>query len=142
MLRNFFITAWRNLWKSKVFSAINISGLAIGVAAFLLIVNYLWFQYSFDNFKEPITLETVAGLAALSIPAFCMYFKKRTKKTYIDFLNELRISHACKQLTDTNAGIEEICYECGFNTLTHFHRQFRKLKGRTPLQYRVSMQKY
>lgn len=51
MIKNYFKTAWRNLWKNKVFSAINILGLAIGIAAFLHIVNYLRFQYSFDDFN-------------------------------------------------------------------------------------------
>lgn len=51
MLRSYFKTAWRNLLKNKIFSAINILGLAIGIAAFLLIVNYLRFQYSFDDFN-------------------------------------------------------------------------------------------
>src|SRR5438477_13069032 len=51
MIKNYLITAWRNLLKNKTFSAINILGLAIGIAAFLLIVNYLRFEYSFDNFN-------------------------------------------------------------------------------------------
>lgn len=50
MLRNYFITAWRNLLKNKVFSAINIFGLSVGIAAFLLIANYLRFEYSYDAF--------------------------------------------------------------------------------------------
>lgn len=49
MLKNYFKTAWRNLLKNKTFSAINIFGLAIGVAAFLLIVNYIRFEYSYDE---------------------------------------------------------------------------------------------
>jgi putative ABC transport system permease protein len=51
MIRNYFKSAWRNVLKNKTFSAINIVGLAIGMAAFLLIVNYLRFQYSFDKFN-------------------------------------------------------------------------------------------
>jgi len=51
MFRNYFKTAWRNLLKNKTFSTINILGLAIGIAAFLLIVNYLRFEYSFDNYN-------------------------------------------------------------------------------------------
>src|SRR5215203_2615361 len=51
MFRNYFKTAWRNVLKNKTFSIINVLGLAIGIAAFLLIVNYLRFQYSFDNFN-------------------------------------------------------------------------------------------
>lgn len=51
MFRNYLKTAWRNLLKNKTFSAINILGLSIGIAAFLLIVNYLRFEYSFDDFN-------------------------------------------------------------------------------------------
>src|SRR5215831_5495609 len=51
MIRNYLIIAWRNLWKNRIFSAINILGLAIGVAAFLLIINYLRFEYSYDDFN-------------------------------------------------------------------------------------------
>ena len=54
MFKNYFKTGWRNLLKNKVFSAINVLGLAIGIAAFLLIVNYLRFEYSFDDFNVNI----------------------------------------------------------------------------------------
>ncbi len=52
MIKNYLKTAWRNLWKNKTFSAINIFGLSIGVAAFLLIINYLRFEYSYDDKHE------------------------------------------------------------------------------------------
>jgi putative ABC transport system permease protein len=52
MIKNYFIIAWRNLWKNKTFSAINIFGLSVGVAAFLLIINYLRFEYSYDDAHE------------------------------------------------------------------------------------------
>lgn len=52
MIKNYLITAWRNLLKNKIFSAINVFGLALGIAAFLLIINYLRFEYSFDDFNE------------------------------------------------------------------------------------------
>ena len=51
MIKNYLITAWRNLLKNKTFSTINVLGLAIGIAAFLLIINYLRFEYSFDDFN-------------------------------------------------------------------------------------------
>jgi len=94
------------------------------------------FQYTIDYFHEPITLTAVAGSAGMSVPAFCNYFKKSTKKTYIDFLNEVRIGNACKLLMDTQKSIEEICYESGFNTLTNFNKQFIKVKKITPSKYR------
>jgi AraC-type DNA-binding domain-containing proteins len=86
------------------------------------------FQYTIENFQEPISLADVASTAGMSIPAFCNYFKKSTKKTYIDFLNEIRIGHACKLLTDTQKPVLEICYESGFNTLANFNKQFLKMK--------------
>jgi len=81
-------------------------------------------QYTIDYFQEPVTLEDVAKNVAMSIPAFCNYFKKSTKKTYIDFLNEVRVGYACKQLIDTQNNIASICYDSGFNTLANLINNF------------------
>jgi AraC-like DNA-binding protein len=94
------------------------------------------FQFTMDNFKEPIQLSQVAGIAAMSVPAFCNYFKKSTRKKYIDFLNEIRIGYACKLLLDGQAGIADVCFESGFNTLAHFNKQFMRIKNMTPSKYR------
>lgn len=96
------------------------------------------FQFTIDSFKEPITLEQVAALACMSVPAFCKYFKRSTKKTYIDFLNEVRIGYACHLLIESKKAVLDICYESGYNSLANFHKQFLKVKGLTPLQYRKS----
>lgn len=94
------------------------------------------FQFTIDNFQESITLGDVAATAGMSVPAFCSYFKKCTKKTYVDFLNEVRIGHACKLLIDTQKSVLEISYESGFNTLANFNKQFLKLKQLTPSGFR------
>lgn len=94
------------------------------------------FQFTIDNFQEPITLNDVAGTAGMSVPAFCSYFKKCTKKTYIDFLNEIRIGHACKLLIDTQKTVLDISFDSGFNTLANFNKQFLKVKQQTPSGYR------
>lgn len=95
------------------------------------------FQYTMENFKEPIQLSAIASIADMSIPAFCNYFKKSTRKKYIDFLNEVRIGYACKLLTDNSqTTVEGTCYESGFNTLANFNKQFLKVKGMTPSKYR------
>ncbi len=94
------------------------------------------FQFTIDSFRDPITLPQVAGIACMSVPAFCNYFKRSTKKTYIDFLNEVRIGYACHLLQETNKTVLDICYESGYNTMTNFHKQFLKHKQYTPLQYR------
>lgn len=96
-------------------------------------------RYTIEHFQDPIALGEVAANAAMSVPAFCSYFKKCTKKTYIDFLNEVRVGHACKQLIDTQNNIAAVCYESGFNTLANFNKQFLRVKGLTPSAYRKSM---
>lgn len=94
------------------------------------------FRYTMDHFRLGVKLADVAEIAGMSIPAFCNYFKKSTKKTYIDFLNEVRIGHACKLLIDTDLNIINICYESGYNTLANFNKQFMKIKQLTPSRYR------
>ena len=96
----------------------------------------LIFQFTMDNFKRPIMLNEVAGIAGLSVPAFCNYFKKSTKKKYIDFLNEVRIGFASKLLIDSQDSIVSICFDSGFNTLAHFNKQFIKIKKMTPSKFR------
>jgi putative ABC transport system permease protein len=87
MLRNYFKTAWRNLWKNKTFSAINILGLSFGIAAFLLIVNYLRFEYSYDDahtkkdriFRVPMRVSEKDGKEqtfAFTFPAVAPALKK------------------------------------------------------------------
>jgi len=98
------------------------------------------FQYTMENFKEPIKLSLIANKAGMSIPAFCSYFKKRTKKTYIDFVNEVRVGYACKLLLTTQTSVLQICFECGFNTVANFNRQFLKIKKATPSQYRKKLE--
>jgi AraC-like DNA-binding protein len=72
----------------------------------------------------------------MSIPAFCNYFKKSTKKTYNIFLNEIRISYSCKLLSEGNMNISSICYESGFTSLANFNKQFKKIKHHSPSCYR------
>jgi AraC-like DNA-binding protein len=76
----------------------------------------------------------------MSIPAFCSYFKKRTKKTYIDFVNEVRVGYACKLLLTTQMSVLQVCFDCGFNTVANFNRQFLKIKKTTPSQYRKKLE--
>src|SRR6188768_2169815 len=87
MIKNYFKTAWRSLWKNKTFSAINIFGLSVGVAAFLLIINYLRFEYSYDDahekkdriFRVPMMAKEKAGKEqtfAFTYPAVAPALKK------------------------------------------------------------------
>jgi len=93
------------------------------------------FQYIMDNFQQPIKLESAAAVANLSVSAFCRFFKVRTRKTFSQFVNELRISMACKKLLMDDISISEICYEVGFSNLSNFNRQFKKITKFTPSQF-------
>jgi AraC-like DNA-binding protein len=92
-------------------------------------------EFTVDNFHKEINLDQVAEVAHLTTSAFCRYFKQRTKKSYIDYLNEFRISHARKLLIDSGLGVGQICFECGFNNLSNFHRLFKRLTNLSPMQY-------
>ncbi|MDB5278412.1 MAG: AraC family transcriptional regulator [Ferruginibacter sp.] len=93
-------------------------------------------DFSFKRYLTPVTLQQVADVADMSIPTFCRFFKKNIKKTYFDFIQDLRISHACKLLTNSNKPVMEICYESGYNSWAHFSKQFKQVKQLTPSQYR------
>jgi AraC-like DNA-binding protein len=92
-------------------------------------------EFTFKEFQRPITLTEVAGLANLTPEAFCKYFKTRTRKTYINFLNEIRVNHACRLLTEDKS-ISGICYDCGFMNLSNFNRIFKKIKHVSPGEWR------
>ena len=92
-------------------------------------------EFTFKEFQRPITLKEVAALANLTPEAFCKYFKTRTRKTYINFLNEIRVNHACRLLTEDKS-ISGICYDCGFMNLSNFNRIFKKVKQVSPGEWR------
>ena len=92
-------------------------------------------EFTFKEFQRPITLKEVAALANLTPEAFCKYFKTRTRKTYINFLNEIRVNHACRLLTEDKS-ISGICYDCGFMNLSNFNRIFKKIKHVSPGEWR------
>jgi len=94
------------------------------------------YKYVIDNLQGTINLDTAASIINLSRPAFCRYFKKRANKSFIRFLNEIRIGQACRLLVNENSSVAEICYGCGFNNISYFIRQFKKITGFTPLNYR------
>jgi len=94
------------------------------------------FDYSFKYYLKQITLHEVADIAGMSIPTFCRFFKKNIKKSYFNFLQELRIGHACKLLHTTGQPILDVCYNSGYNSWAHFSKQFKHVKQMTPSMYR------
>jgi AraC-like DNA-binding protein len=87
------------------------------------------------NFSRDITLEEVAAISSMSVTSFCRFFKQRTRKTFTQFVNEVRIGHACKELMYTDCNINEIAFRCGFNNISNFNRQFKDITRFTPTEY-------
>lgn len=93
-------------------------------------------QYVFEHLGEEVTLASVAHEAALSSEAFCRLFRRVTGRRFFDFVNELRISHACALLKDADQAIGAIAEASGYGTLANFNRRFRERKGCAPRDFR------
>jgi AraC-like DNA-binding protein len=93
-------------------------------------------QYIQKNSTEKISISNAADLIHLTETAFCKFFKRATGKTFSDYVNELRIGHACHLLAESDKTIADICYSVGFESLTYFNRIFLKKKGARPRDFR------
>jgi AraC-like DNA-binding protein len=94
------------------------------------------FEYMQENYTKGITLAEVAKLVNMTEGSFSRFIKKRTGKTFIDSLNEIRLGHATRLLIDTTHTIAEVSFRCGFNNLSYFNRLFKKKRGCTPKEFR------
>ena len=94
------------------------------------------YQYILDNFKNKISLAHISAVSNMSPNSFCRYFKSRTGKTFVRFVNEVRIGYAGKLLIENKMNISQICYEVGFENFSNFSRQFREIHGMSPKEYR------
>ncbi|WP_293900163.1 AraC family transcriptional regulator, partial [Sphingobacterium sp. UBA5670] len=94
------------------------------------------FKFVFNNYTGEIQLDQVAKLSNMSKHSFCRYFKSRTQKTFVQFVNEVRISESCRLIVENKHQITHIAYACGFNSLSNFNKIFKSIKGVTPSQYK------
>ena len=95
------------------------------------------YEYTSHNFKNPaFSLDEIAECINMNKSAFCRYFKNKNNKTFSQFLNEIRISHACKLLIENdNINITDVAFNCGYNNMSNFNRQFKVIMGLSPSQY-------
>ena len=94
------------------------------------------YQYTMSNYTDNISLKTISDIAHLTPQAFCRYFKKHTLKTYVNFLNEVRVSEACKKLMIRDfESVSSVAYQTGFSNAVTFNRVFKKITGKSPRQY-------
>ncbi|HEX5668974.1 MAG TPA: AraC family transcriptional regulator, partial [Chitinophagaceae bacterium] len=94
------------------------------------------YEYVMKNFRQKMQLDELAKLLHMTPTSFSRYFSKKNNMPFSKFVSELRIRHACKLLTETEWPVEQICYECGFNTVSNFNRQFLELMQKKPSQYK------
>jgi AraC-like DNA-binding protein len=94
------------------------------------------YSYVKTHFQRPIPLDEISDIANMTSPSFCRYFKRVSGKKFTRFVNEIRIVHACKLLTEQQLSISDIAFESGFNNFSHFNRLFKDITKKSPSAYR------
>lgn len=93
-------------------------------------------KFTFDHYRQHISVADVAALVNMTPTSFCKFFKKHTMKTYVEFLHEVRIEKACQLLINKKTErISETAFEVGFNSVVHFNRVFRQVAKVSPKEY-------
>lgn len=95
------------------------------------------YEYIMNNFQSGIGLVEVAAVANMSPAAFSRYFKSRTRKSFTQFIIELKVGYACKLLMKDDISVTQVCYECGFLNLSNFNKQFKEITKITPKKYQL-----
>ncbi len=119
--------------------SLNVDGFALPVDAQHYERIQRVYHYVNREFRNALSVEAAAAHVNMSVPAFCRFFKKLTGKTFTHFVNEVRIAHACRLLSTGNQNIAALSFDCGFNNLSHFNKQFRLISGTTPKAYRANL---
>ena len=94
------------------------------------------FAYLVENFRRQVSLDEAAGIANMTPNAFCKYFKKITRKTFMETIIEYRLNYATQQLVQTDKSIAEIAFDSGFGDVSHFFKTFKNKMHLSPLNYR------
>lgn len=119
-------------------SLVSLSGLAAPAATKSVdarlgrVLNYIY-----DNLTEDVNFDDAVKLACMTPSAFSRFFRQSTTLTFTEFLNRLRISNACRQLIKTDASVTKVAADCGYDNLSYFNRQFKRLMGRSPREFRL-----
>ncbi len=124
---------------SNAYTLLNVDGFAFETSLQDSTKVDLIFKHINNNFERHISLEEIAGKASMTVPAFCRYFKKATGKTFTKLVNEYRVVHATKLLSESPSSITDICFECGFNNFSHFNKSFKEFTGKSASKYRSEM---
>lgn len=94
------------------------------------------YEYIQENYQNKISLDEISQLVNMSPVSFNRFIKKRTGKTFIEYVNDTRIGYAARWLIEKDLSIAEVAFKCGFNNIANFNRVFKKSKNCTPSEYR------
>ncbi|HRP31458.1 MAG TPA: AraC family transcriptional regulator [Agriterribacter sp.] len=97
----------------------------------------LVFQFLMKNYKNEIYIEEIASKLNMSVGSFSRYFKHHTRKTFSNYVTEIRISQACQMLIEDRHSVSEIGYMVGFENQSNFYRHFKKYTALTPKEYKA-----
>ena len=89
-----------------------------------------------ERFDQHISVSDISNFVHMTPQSFCRWFKQSIGCSFVTYLNTTRIEKACQMLIQTNANISNVSFKCGFETVSHFNRTFKKLKRMTPKEYR------
>ena len=131
-----FIRLLDQLARTKEYTLLQIGSIALEVSSPDYERMNKVYQLVSENYQRHIPLDEVSELCQLSPPSFCRFFKKITKKSFVQFLTEYRIVKVQELMHQKRTDISSLMYDCGFNELSYFSRQFKKITGKTPGEYR------
>ena len=97
-------------------------------------------EYIMRNFYEDISLPEIASVANMAVTTFCNFFKEHYRVTFVEYLNRVKIGYACKLFSENDVNVVEAAYKSGYNNLSNFNKQFKKLKNMTPSEYRKKLE--
>lgn len=97
-------------------------------------------EFIHQNFNREVSIKELLSVTSMSNTAFCIAFKKSYRMTFKEYVLNIRIGYACKLLTDDTLNIAQIAYNSGFENISNFNRQFKKLKGITPSQFQNKLE--
>lgn len=125
-----------DLAHSKEYTAISNAGFVNRFDDFEMDKINKIYKFLFQNYRQDINLKQISQMANMTPTSFSRYFKKKTTKSYMEVLIELRLGYACRLLQESDSTVLQVCYECGFNNMANFSQHFKEHFKESPLEYR------
>jgi len=93
-------------------------------------------EFLMNNYRDEVNLKEIANLANMAEGSVCRFFKANVGMSIFEYLNKIKVDFACQLLTEERLSVLEVALDSGFGNLSHFNKQFKKITGQTPMQYR------